>query len=361
MAVSSRIQYFLGSNSVSGFHSLYDQLLPPGQARAVYILKGGPGCGKSTLMRRVADEMARAGIAQEYILCSGDPDSLDALVLPQLRVALVDGTAPHVVEPTLPGCVDRYVNLGAGYDHEALFPLREELARYTDDHRACYRRAYRCLASCGGILTDLNGMVLTPALREKLEKRARGILAREFPRQKGAAPGQTRRRFLGAVTHKGALCLFPTVTAQCSRVYELVDPHAISHVLLQLIWEGALSQGYDAIVCPDPLFPQRPAHLLFPQLDLALVSSTPQHPFPGDPFRRIRLDTAADRDILRQNRHRMRFAQKVSSALLEQAVEFLSEGKQLHDRMEALFRPHVDFGPAEEEARRITHEILSFA
>ena len=48
----------------------------------------------------------------EYILCSGDPDSLDALLLPQLGVALVDGTAPHVVEPKYPGVVDRYVKHG---------------------------------------------------------------------------------------------------------------------------------------------------------------------------------------------------------------------------------------------------------
>lgn len=93
------IQYFLGANSPRGFYSLYDQLIPIETAAAVYILKGGAGCGKSTLMRKVAQAAENAGIEVEYILCSGDPASLDAVIFPDLGVALVDGTAPHAAAP----------------------------------------------------------------------------------------------------------------------------------------------------------------------------------------------------------------------------------------------------------------------
>ena len=51
---------------------LYDQLLEPEQAETIYILKGGPGCGKSSLMRRVAQAMEEKGASVEYIACSGD-------------------------------------------------------------------------------------------------------------------------------------------------------------------------------------------------------------------------------------------------------------------------------------------------
>lgn len=115
-----KIQYFLGANSPTGFYSLYPELIQPERARTIYILKGGPGCGKSTLMRRVGARMEEEGLDTEYILCSGDPDSLDALLLPQLGVALVDGTAPHVVEPKYPGVVDRYVNMGDCYEQGGL-------------------------------------------------------------------------------------------------------------------------------------------------------------------------------------------------------------------------------------------------
>lgn len=99
MSPVNSIQYFLGANSPTGFYSLYDQLLPPEQASAIYILKGGPGCGKSTLMRRVAALAQEAGEPVEHILCSGDPDSLDAILLPGKKAALVDGTAPHDTAP----------------------------------------------------------------------------------------------------------------------------------------------------------------------------------------------------------------------------------------------------------------------
>ena len=95
MTTNAKIQYFLGANAPSGFYSLYSELLPPETARRIYILKGGPGCGKSTLMRQVGARMEEEGLTPEYILCSGDPDSLDALILPTLGAAIVDGTAPH--------------------------------------------------------------------------------------------------------------------------------------------------------------------------------------------------------------------------------------------------------------------------
>ena len=99
MTALPHIQYFLGANAPTGFYSLYDGLLPPEKARAIYILKGGPGCGKSTLMRKIGAWAEESGLKTEYILCSGDPDSLDAVILPALGVAIVDGTAPQGVVP----------------------------------------------------------------------------------------------------------------------------------------------------------------------------------------------------------------------------------------------------------------------
>ena len=95
MDVNQGVKYFLGANCGSGFYSLYGQLIDLETARRVYILKGGPGCGKSTLMKMVGKTLEEAGARAEYILCSGDPDSLDGVVFPELGAALVDGTAPH--------------------------------------------------------------------------------------------------------------------------------------------------------------------------------------------------------------------------------------------------------------------------
>ena len=48
-------------------------------------------------MRKVGAAMEEQGLAVEYIQCSGDPDSLDAVIIPSLATAIVDGTrAPRL-------------------------------------------------------------------------------------------------------------------------------------------------------------------------------------------------------------------------------------------------------------------------
>ena len=47
------VYFFLGANSEEGFFSLYDQLLG-GRLDDLMILKGGPGCGKSTFLRTLS-------------------------------------------------------------------------------------------------------------------------------------------------------------------------------------------------------------------------------------------------------------------------------------------------------------------
>ena len=53
--------FFLGANSAEGFCGLYEQLLDA-KLYDLIILKGGPGCGKSTFMRRAAAAMEERGL-----------------------------------------------------------------------------------------------------------------------------------------------------------------------------------------------------------------------------------------------------------------------------------------------------------
>ena len=119
--------WFLGANGADGFGSLYDGWVDQTACQAFYVLKGGAGCGKSTLMRRVAARLEEAGRDVEYILCSGDPGSLDGIRIPGKGAALMDGTAPHVVEPAFVGATGHYLYLGDGYDRAVLFPQRADI------------------------------------------------------------------------------------------------------------------------------------------------------------------------------------------------------------------------------------------
>lgn len=357
MQTAEKIRYFLGANSPQGFYSLYDQLIDPTQARAIYILKGGPGCGKSSLMRRVAQQAEEAGAWVEYIQCSGDPDSLDAVLLPEYSTAIVDGTAPHIVEPKYPGVVESYVNLGECYDKQGLQAVRQEIMSCMTGYKDCYKRAYRCLGAVAEIAEDMRTTLSTKSLEEKAVKRARGILNREI-RKPGSGSGQVVQRFLGAVTHQGVLRYYSTAEALCKRIYALEDSYGLSHLMLSHLLSGATAAGYDVIACPSPLAPDQLEHLLIPELSLAFLTVSPALVYEKRPYRKIRMDAMADSELMRRNKARLRFSRKVSSALIDEAVDSLAQAKSMHDELESLYNPHVDFDRVYRTADELAAEIL---
>lgn len=352
------IQYFLGGNTPLGFYSLYHQLSDPTKHQAVYILKGGAGCGKSSLMRRVGQKAQQAGYEVVEVPCSGDPGSLDAVILPQLGAAVVDGTAPHVVEPACAGVVERYVDLSHFYNWKELQPLKDSILAATHQCSACYKRVYRCLGAAGELLGDVRDRVSSEALTQKLARRARGIIAREL-KSVAATPGEETQGFLSAVTHQGSLTLWETVEGQAERVYELWDSYGLAHDLLAPILSAALATGHRVLACPDPMAPDRLAHLIFPDLSLAFVTSNSHTPWPHHPFRRLRLDAMVDREVYRASRPRLRFAQKVAQALVDQAIDGLHQAKEAHDVLEGYYNPHVDFDGVYQVADQVAQDILS--
>ena len=66
-------EYFLGGNTAQGFYSLYDSFCPPRGGMFLWVIKGGPGCGKSTFMKTIAAAAEEAGLVAERVRCSGDP------------------------------------------------------------------------------------------------------------------------------------------------------------------------------------------------------------------------------------------------------------------------------------------------
>ena len=97
--MENKLRWFLGSNTPTGLCSLCEPFRQAEALETCWLLKGGPGCGKSTLMARVARRLEAAGERVEYIYCSGDPDSLDAVYAPERHFAIFDATAPQESVP----------------------------------------------------------------------------------------------------------------------------------------------------------------------------------------------------------------------------------------------------------------------
>lgn len=93
--MSQPLHFFLGANTPQGFVSRFDQLADPKEGWREFVIKGGPGTGKSTLMRKIAEELQPRVEHMELIHCSSDADSLDGVIFHDLKAAIADGTPPH--------------------------------------------------------------------------------------------------------------------------------------------------------------------------------------------------------------------------------------------------------------------------
>jgi len=350
--------FFLGTNTPNGFHSFYDQLIDVESANIVYILKGGPGCGKSTLLRAVADVIGEHSHTQ-YTACGSDPQSLDAVCFPQYRAAIVDGTTPHVIEPTAPYVIERYINLGEVYDAAALMPYRDQIVELIAKCKDYNQSAVRALRAADSLEDEIFTTVASVELVEKALKRARGIVSRELGRTRGLN-GKVTRRFLSAFTADGVVTQWDTVRELCDRVYEIDDSYGLSTFVLNHIYFAAVQAGHELIACYNPMDPERLAHILLPALRLGFITSTPLHRYDGEPDRRVRLDACVPQEERRLQRGRLRFLQKTRDALIAQVTEAHGEVKAHHDALEAMYNPYVDFDLVRRYAERISQEILAF-
>lgn len=347
--------FFVGANSGEGFQNLFSQMVDLEDTYDFIILKGGPGIGKSTFMREIGRAMEQAGTTVEYLWCSGDPESLDGLVLPQLRCAVADGSFPHVMEPKYPAAVDRYVDLGRFYDLPAAKAAAEEVKRHTHAYKEAYARAYRTLKAARQVELDTVSTVGKAFDRQHLNRRVSGIIAREL-RGKGSGQGKTLRRFLGCATHKGYIWRFDSVDVLCSRVYEFADSWEQAGGAMEQLHAAAVEGAWDSIVCMAPEEPERIEHLLIPELGLAFVTSRPEMEYGKKPYRRIRLDPMADLS----GKARIRFQSRMTALLRQEAIAALQEAKEEHDALEAVYNPYVDFDGVRAVAALETGRILSY-
>ena len=88
-----RVDFFLGATTPAGFKGYFEPLRrEPGMQ--MVLIKSGPGCGKSTLMKQLARRAIQQGEPVECIHCASDPDSFDGVIFVRQRRAIVDSSEP---------------------------------------------------------------------------------------------------------------------------------------------------------------------------------------------------------------------------------------------------------------------------
>jgi hypothetical protein len=350
--------FFLSANTPQGFISELDRLYKADEGWTAYILKGCPGAGKSDFLKKTGGAFLAGGHAVEFIHCTCDYRDIDAVAVPGLKVCVLDGTAPHTLDPEYPGAVENIVNLGDCWDETRLQQQRDRIVRYACAGRLLQERACRYLSAAASLLTDTRRLALEYINRAKIDRYAARIVKREFGSSK--KPGTESIRFLTAVTPEGLINLGGTVLADYRRVYVVEDELGISGLLLGQLRAGALAAGLHVITCPCPLFPDDlPEHLLIPSLSLAFVTSRRFHRFEGKDYKHIHVRRFVEADLLRQRKARLSFNRRAVRELLGEAVKLLGEAQANYEIMKGCYTPAMNYSRVEEKLQSLLSRIGS--
>ena len=345
--------FFLGATTPAGFKGYFEPLRrEPGMQ--MLLIKSGPGCGKSTLMKHLAQAAEQQGQRIEKIHCASDPDSLDGVIFLDQKRAIIDATAPHVVEPDAPGADELVVSLYHTIDAGKLASHRDEVKALFARNAALRGRAARYIASAGSLMLDSRRAEACSANFEKVRRYVKRLCTRLLPRTEGTASEELR--LLSAITPKGMVFYRGTVEALADRYVVFRDDYgAVSRLLLELIRAEALARGYHIITCPCAMHPEDQIdHIFIPALRLAFLTDNLWHPIQLPGVQAVRCTRFVDRENLSGFRARLRFNDRAASELIDQAVALMAQAKSCHDELETYYRAAVDF----EEVERITTDCL---
>lgn len=333
------VKYFLGANSGNGFYSLYDGFCAA-EGDYLHLIKAGPGCGKSSFMRRIAEAAEEKGNTVEYILCSGDPDSLDGIYMPELKCGYVDATAPHVIEPRHFGADCDYVNLGRFCSR----PPYEKIAQYSAKYKSYYNRAYSLLRSAAEIKSAPFPDLVDNAEILQIKKRARSAVNRSIGLPCGE--GKTAKRFIHCISCMGELVLTSAVDVLCKQVYLLDNKLGLAKHYLRAVIDEANRRRDNIIICPSPLLPDVPEAVIFPTQQIGFVASDIYNAI--RPWRHARLDAMISSEKLRAYKAELKQANKMYDCIIDSACLNLAAAKHWHDELEKVYKPYIDFASLDE-------------
>ncbi len=352
---------FPGGNTPQGFFSYYDYVIS-NDATRIYLLKGGPGVGKSTFMKKIGQIIGEHGYAVEHHHCSSDPHSLDGLVIPELRVALIDGTSPHIVDPKHPGCVDEILNLGEYWDEDKMVHNKSKILSYTKEISKRFQRAYRMLHAAKAIYDDWEAANSEAMNYHLANQKAATLLESIFSGITTIGCGKMRKLFASAITPIGPVNYIDSISAGFTKRYIITGlPGTGKATLLAAVANTAITKGLDIETFYCPLDPLKLEHIMIPALDTALITSTPPHNQNlSEATTVIDMNDCLDTDIFLSLESVTDYDRSTFWELFGKAGAYIHEAKKLHDELETYYIPNINFSGVDALRTRTLARIVSY-
>ncbi|WP_413374977.1 PRK06851 family protein [Alkalihalobacillus sp. 1P02AB] len=351
--------YYAGGNTAKGFYSLYDSVLEG--LNRLFILKGGPGTGKSSLMKSIGEEMVSKGLDVEYLHCASDNDSIDGIILPQFLVGIVDGTAPHVIEPKAPGVIEEYVNLGVAWDSKKLATHKGDILALNQTIAQTFQKAYDTFAAALRAHDDIEDIYISNMDFSEANKLTEELIARFYGEDVCEKSAKVKHRFLGAATPKGAVDFIQNLTEDITKRF-FIKGRAGSgkSTMLKKIAAAGEAKGYTVEVYHCGFDPNSLDMVIVREKNFAIFDSTAPHEyFPEresdeviDMYTRCiaeGTDETFAKDIERTT--------KPYKDKMKEGVSYLAEAKALRDDLEAYYIEAMDFTKVDEIQKQLLAEI----
>ncbi|MDD2585311.1 MAG: PRK06851 family protein [Syntrophomonadaceae bacterium] len=339
---------FPGGNTCYGFYSLYDYMAYP-ETDYKIILKGGPGVGKSFFMKHMGEYFEREQFDLEYHWCSSDPDSLDGIVVGQQKVCILDGTAPHIVDPRFPGAVDEIINLGQFLDREKLRLVRQEIIKLSENVSWCFNKAYGRLKETSLAFQEWESYysraIDIPAVNRNILALAEDFLSNCTPTYK-----KPRHLFAGAITPAGIVTKVKSIIDSDYSLFAIQgSPGTGVKSLFDHILQISSLRGIYVEVFHNPFDPNYIDIILLPETRLALVNCS------------TTIVNYAEQLTSRKNKRFLDFNQFIEKASIEPyqksitsaeervksgllaAVSLIKTAHQYHDELESYYVDAMDF------------------
>lgn len=343
MSKAKNRHMFLGNNTSQGFYSLFKNLISQEDANKIICLKGGPGTGKSSLMKKLAFYFKSNSYTVEEYHCSSDDQSLDALLVNELKVAILDGTAPHTTDPVTPGAVDKIIDLAQALNHKNLVNHKTEIIDIGKDISESFSRAYTFFNSASKVYLDwrnLNNKSVDKNLLVKFEATLKGII---LPKKSSYTLGKERHTFATAFSPNGIVSFGENLASSVENLFILKgEPGLSKSDILKSLGESAQKSGLYVEYYHHPLLPEDIEHIIIPEESIGV--------FTENEISKLNLNgTVFDMSSL-CNKHKLdKYKDEVDfdkcefDILLNKGLSLITEAKLLHDKLEKHYVDNMDF------------------
>lgn len=341
-------KYFVASNSKRGFCSYYDSAFDTRKFSKIYLVKGGSGTGKARLMQSIARRAEMQGIDVRYIYCSSDYESLDAVILKDLRVAILDATAPHTREPKLVGAVESVIDLGAFLNEDLLGASRGVIETLNNEKKEGFERAYRYLQAYGSLTENMENIVRPTLKTDKIKK-----YVKRLAENVAKGGGETEHLLVGSLGMKGA-CRFNTYRERATVYLGIADICETAHFLLREMQNAFEKKKADLHVSNDPLIPER----LDAICDIGSGFTAEIVNEPISDGRTVNMRRFIDADGLAKIKSEYREIVNARAEILRLATAELAKVAKTHFTLEKIYGSAMDFDKKEQLTTAIATKIL---